>query len=273
MVIFFIFFVLFCIFLYLNRKADGFIFHPVRGPLPVTLPFEFFFLPEARGGKIHAAWLPPRPGMPVILFFHGRGGNITHFESFAARYAKYGYGVLMFDYRGFGKSSGRPGEARAYQDGCCALDYLLYHKHIPAEQIVIWGYSLGNAPALETAIRRRNLPFKAVILQSPFTSTPDIGAYWAARRLNGFKYTVLRAALQLLLCNKRFDNRKKIGRVTAPMLLGCSKQDELVPWQMSFTLARRAPQGLCTFCAPSGRHAEFAWFEAAAVNFLNTLNK
>lgn len=258
------------VFVYLSYKADEVIYHPVRNLLPLHQPFELFFLPVENGEKIHAAWLPPRPGKPVLLFFHGRGGNISHFEPFAVRYAAHGFGVLLFDYRGFGQSSGRVGEERTYQDGLAALDYLLEHKHIPAQDIVIWGYSMGNAPALETAVRRNTLPLKAVILQSPFTHTPAMGAYWATRSTHGtFKRRALCACLRLLLWNKRFDNTQKIGRVTAPLLIGFSKQDEMIPWQMSLELARLAPAHKRVFSSAHGRHGEFAWFEKAAVDFLN----
>lgn len=260
------------LYFFLSNRADYFIFHPVRSFLPVTQPFELFFLPVPGGEKIHAAWLPPAPGKPVLLFFHGNGGNISHFEPFAQRYARRGFGVLLFDYRGFGKSEGKESERRAYEDGSAALKYLLHHKHIPPQDIVLWGYSLGNAVALETAVRFRQLPLKAVILQSPFTSAPAMGAYRATRcKTDTKRRRAVCACLRLLLWNKQFDNTQKIGQITWPMLIGYSRQDEVIPWQMSLELTLSAPAHAKKFASQTGFHGEFGWFEEAAVSFLNDL--
>lgn len=256
---------------WLSRIAIQFIFHPVRSFLPISPDLELFFLPLPGGQKIQAGWIAPAPGKPVLLFFHGNGGNISHFEPFALRYRAHGYGVLLFDYRGFGKSSGTTSEQNAYQDGVAALRYLLEHKQLRPEQIVLWGYSLGNAVALQTALNFTELPFKAVVLQSPFTSTPDMGVYRAAPKNYPKKCPALRLFLRLLLWDKQLNNKQKIGTITRPLLIGYSKQDQTVPWQMSRELALLAPRHTRVFVSDQGLHNEFAWFEGTATAFLNSL--
>ena len=81
------------VYILLGRKADEFIFHPVRGFLPGKLPAEPFFLPSAKG-KIQALYIPAQAGKDTILFFHGNGGNLSHFAPFAQRYSAHGLGVL-----------------------------------------------------------------------------------------------------------------------------------------------------------------------------------
>lgn len=258
----------------LSRKADDFIFHPVKTALPGGVLGARFFLPSGKG-KIHVSYIPAKPGKDTILFFHGNGGNLTHFEPFAARYAARGLGVLVFDYRGFGQSAGRVSEKNAYEDGQAALDYLLRVKKIPPENVILWGFSLGNAAALQTAAQNAALPFKAVILQSPFTSSVEMGAY----RFGGhykpwsLKQNLARAFLSVLLWNKKLDNTKKIGSVRAPLLIAYSKKDETVPWRMSAALARLAPKGAKTFASPSGAHGQFGWLENRALAFLDALSR
>ena len=104
--------ILAAVYFILARKADEFIFHPVRGFLAGRLPGETFFLPSGNG-KIQALYIPAREGKETLLFFHGNSGNLSHFAPFAQRYGAHGLGVLMFDYRGFGQSTGRVSQRRA----------------------------------------------------------------------------------------------------------------------------------------------------------------
>lgn len=253
----------------LGRKADEFIFHPVRGFLPEKLPAEPFFLPSAKG-KIQALYIPAQKDKDTILFFHGNGGNLSHFAPFAQRYAAQGLGVLLFDYRGFGHSTGRVSEKNAYQDGQAALNYLLYGKKIPPQKIILWGFSLGNAVCLQTALNNATLPFKAVIAQSPFTSSVEMGAFRLEKHYKpwSFKQRLALPFLHLILCARSCDNTRKIGRIVPPLLVAYSKADETVPWQMSAALARLAPHGTQAYASPVGAHGEFGWLEKRALEFL-----
>ncbi len=261
------------IYLILSRKADEFIFHPVRSFLPGKLPAETFFLPSGKN-KIQALYMAAQKGKDTILFFHGNGGNLSHFAPFAQRYAARGLGIFMFDYRGFGQSTGRVSEKNAYQDGQTALNYLLHAKKIPPQNIILWGFSLGNAICLQTALNNASLPFKAVIAQSPFTSSIEMAAFragghykpWAARQ------RLLLPPLLLILWNKQLDNTRKIGHIRPPLLVAYSKADETVPWQMSAALARLAPHGTQAYASPVGAHGEFGWLEKRALEFLNSLH-
>ena len=269
----FAFLVLAGTYLILSRKADEFIFHPVRNFLAGKLPAETFFLPSGKS-KIQALYMAAQEGKNTILFFHGNGGNLSHFAPFAQRYAAHGLGIFMFDYRGFGQSTGRVGEKNAYQDGQTALNYLLHAKKIPPQHIILWGFSLGNAVCLQTALNNPNLPFKAVIAQSPFTSSIDMAAFRAGGHYKPWtvRQRLLLPLLHLILCNKQLDNTRKISHIRPPLLVAYSKADEMIPWQMSAALARLAPRGTQAYASPVGAHGEFGWLEKRALEFLHSIS-
>ena len=255
----------------INWTANRFIFRPVRKEWPLQLPWEQVFFRTQDGTPLHALYLPAKENKETLLFFHGKAGNVTYFEDFAKTYAKYGYGILLFDYRGYGKSKGRLTESHMYQDGAAALGYLLKKKMIPAQKIVVWGYSLGNGPAVQTAADFNILPLKAVILQSPFTNTAHMASYILLRRYRHGNWLQkwVSAVFSPLFFNKKFDNLAKIRRIKAPMLIAYSRQDVVIPWQMSCALADKAPRGTRRYFSPRGEHEQFRWLEKAAVNFLS----
>ena len=255
----------------LNLFANRVIFRPMKKEWPLTLPWEKVFIPTRGGKKLHALYLPAQNGKETLLFFHGKAGNVTYFEDFAKTYAKYGYGILIFDYRGYGLSQGRLTEQNMYQDGAAALGYLLKEKEITPQKIVIWGYSLGNGPAVQTAVDFNILPLKAVILQSPFTHTPDMAAFIILRswRRGRTLQRILSALFKPVFFNKKFDNLSKIRRIHAPLLVAYSRQDTVIPWQMSCALADKASRTAKRYFSPRGTHEQFRWAERAAVDFLS----
>jgi predicted alpha/beta hydrolase len=92
----------------LARLGARIVFRPQKKRWPLKLPFENVSFPAPDGRMITGVYLPAQNNRPTLLFFHGRGGNVSHFEKFALAYAPKGYGILMFDYRGFGLSQGSP---------------------------------------------------------------------------------------------------------------------------------------------------------------------
>ena len=122
------------------------------------------------GVKIHGWWVQ-RDGSPLVtLFLHGNAGNITNRTPRIQEIVAAGSSVLMLDYRGYGKSSGRPSEQGLYRDSEAGFIYLL-GKGYRAEQIILHGESLGTAVAIDLASRR---PCAALILEAPFTSASDV---------------------------------------------------------------------------------------------------
>lgn len=257
----------------LNLTANRFIFFPKAEYLEHQLPFEEITFTAADGAVIHGLYYPPADFMDTVLFFPGNAGNSSYFEEFGAAYTRHGYGFLIFDYRGFGRSEGTISETNIYADARAAVEYLIKERKTAPGNIILFGYSLGNAPAIKMAVEYKDAGFKALVLQSPFTNIPQMGAALLAGGYDP-SATLQKAVIGVLyvaLFNKRFDNLSRIGRVKLPMIIGYSKQDALIPWQMSAALAAAAPEGVQTFLSPYGHHTDYAWFEKPVVKFINSL--
>ena len=251
----------------LTRIGTHIIFRPQRTCWPLHMPFQ-----SVQAGPLCGVYLPAHGTYPTLLFFHGRAGNISHFESFAQTYAPLGYGILLFDYRGFGQSIGTPSQQHLQQDAQTVLSYAVKELHIPPQQLVIYGHSLGNAAALYAAQFGKSLSLKALILQSPFLSTPDMAASWQTKGYFPHKlnYRLVRTLVIPFLWRNRFDNTRLTVGLNLPVLLCSSKADKTLPWQQSAKLADGIVK-VQRFLANTGGHDEFAWAATAVDQFLKQL--
>lgn len=223
------------------------------------LRYESMKIPTADGETLDAWWIPadgnerPRgadepplpplpkvPGAPVILFFHGNGGNVSHRIQKIRYFLKMGASVLIFDYRGYGASTGRPDEAGTYRDGEAAAASALAAAGGDPERVVFYAESLGCAIGLETALR---LPPKALVLDSPFESTAAMGSLV-------FPWLPTRAIVK-----NRYDNLGKAGLLGVPLLVLHSPEDDVIPYAMGRAVfeAAREPK---RFARTSGDHNE-----------------
>ena len=190
-------------------------------PSDVELGFEDVSMTAEDGTKLHAWYVPRRNANYTLLFCHGNGGNISHRLDSIRMFHRMGLNVLIFDYRGYGRSEGRPTEAGTYQDAAAAWDYLVEKCGIPAERVIIFGRSLGGAVAAHLA--HEHTP-GALIVESTFTSAPDLGA-----RL--YPFLPVR-----WLCRFSYDTRSIIGEISCPILVVHSRDDETVPFEFGQAL-------------------------------------
>ena len=195
-------------------------------------------LTAADGARLHAWFVPLKPRSPVVLFCHGNAGNISHRLDKLLILRRAGAAVLLFDYRGYGRSSGKPDEQGTYLDAETAYLWLTEGQNIPAQDIVVHGESLGGAVALELALRRR---VKGLILESAFTSTVDMGRLM-------FPFLPVNRIVRF-----RYDNLAKIGKLACRTLVMHSPEDDIVPYDMGQRLFAAAPQPK-TFCELTGLH-------------------
>lgn len=172
------------------------------------------------------AWYkwPAENRQPVILFLHGNGGNLTHRIEKFETLIRSGYGLLAIDYRGYGKSSGKPTEEGLYKDGAAALNYLNASGYKDRD-IMVYGESLGSGVAVELA---KNNKFKAVILEAPFTSLVDLGKMF---------YPML--PVRLLLYD-RFNSYQKIDKLQSPLFIFHGEDDITVPAEQSLELFKKS---------------------------------
>ncbi len=120
-------------------------------PAAISLPFEEVSIVTSDSEKITAWWIPAQNERGVLLFCHGNAGNISHRIDSIDIFNRLGLSVLIFDYRGYGKSTGRPSEEGTYRDGEAAWRYLVDVQKKKPEKIILFGESLGGAVAAEIA--------------------------------------------------------------------------------------------------------------------------
>jgi len=236
-----------------SRRMEG-------DPGLIGLDFTDLRLASGLGGTIHAWFVPLRPESPVVIFCHGNAGNISHRMDKLFILRRAGASVLMFDYRGYGLSPGRPNEQGTYQDAEAAHRWLVEDKRIPPERIVVHGESLGGAVAMELALRRK---VGGLILESTFTSIVEMG-----RRLLPFLPVKL-------LARWHYDNLAKAKKISVPVLVMHSPQDDIVPFEMGRRLYAAAPEPK-TFVELRGSHNEGFLdagpaYEEAIAQFLSRL--
>jgi pimeloyl-ACP methyl ester carboxylesterase len=211
----------FCLVLFLTQAK--LIFYPeipsrhlTASPADIGLEYESVTLSTSDDVQIHG-WFVPAPGAKgTLLFFHGNAGNISHRLDSLTIFHDLGLSCLIIDYRGYGRSGGTVSEQGTYLDAEAAWGYLAETRKIPARQIVVFGRSLGAAIAAYTASRHRPA---GLILESAFTSVPDMGA-----RL--YPFLPVR-----LLSRFAYDSRKTLGSVACPLLVIHSRDDRTVPYE------------------------------------------
>jgi len=218
-------------FLYLNQ--DRMVFFPtatlVTTPDRHGLAFEDVELTAEDGVPLHGWFLPSPDARATLLFFHGNGGNLSHRIDSLRIFHDLGLSVFILSYRGYGRSGGRPGELGTRRDATAAWRYLRENRGVPADQIVLFGRSLGAAVAAELAVRETP---GAVILESPFTSAADLG---------GELYPWLPVRL---LLRHQYDVLGQVEAISAPLLVVHSRHDEIVPFHHGREIAAAAGAGL-----------------------------
>lgn len=183
----------------------------------------------ADGTALHG-WFAPARGAPrglAVLVHHGNAGSVADRLHLLDDLPPLGLHVLVYDYRGYGRSAGSPSEEGLYADGRAAQAWLLARTGLPPERLVHLGESLGAGVALELAAGAQPPPH-AVVALAPFTSLADVSA---------LHYPLLPARL---LLRDHYDNAAKVGRLRAPLLVIHGAQDDIVPASHGRELVRLA---------------------------------
>ena len=226
----------------------------IAAPDRIGLPYEDVYLETADGLSLHAWFVPADKPRGVVLFMHGNAGNISHRLDSLQMFYRLGYSTLIFDYRGYGKSSGKPTEQGTYRDAEAAWQYLTSERRFPPCRIILFGESMGGAVAAWLAAQKTPA---ALVIASGFTSVPDLAQdlypFIPARRLARIHY----------------NTREHLHRINAPVLIAHSPEDDIVPYRHGLALyaASNSPR---QFLELAGGHNDgFIFMREAWIATLN----
>jgi len=219
--------------LMLYRFEHSQVYHPTRDaeytPDDVGRPAEDVWLKTSDGLRLHAWFFAADQSSPrakfVMLFCHGNGGNLTSRPGYYRAILETGVNLLTFDYRGYGRSDGDPSEAGTYTDAATAYAWLRTRGFAP-EHILVWGESLGGGIASHVAATE---PVGGLMLQSTFTSIPDIGAEL-------FPWLPVK-----LISRIKYDTHSRLPHLKCPVVVMHSRGDTTIRFhhgERNFAAAR-----------------------------------
>lgn len=224
----------------LRRAVPFFLYHPERLSAARSSPSDWglgrgseVWMESADGVRLHGWWVPgaeerASESCGAVVFFHGNAGHLAHRAKIADRFSRRGVDVLLVDYRGYGRSRGRPDEEGLYRDGMAAYRYVVERRGTAPARVAVAGHSLGGAVAVAVASRAR---VGGLVVTAAFTSLPDI-----ARDL----YPLLPGSW-FDWEPEPFPTLHRMREVHAPVLVGRGRRDGLIPRTHVRALFEAAP--------------------------------
>lgn len=229
---------------------------------PGGLNVEDVWLTTSDGVKLHAWWIPDKEAKFTFLALHGNAANIANRAPTYEFLHESHVNVFAVEYRGYGRSEGKPSEAGIYRDAEAAYDYLVNSKGIDRRTIISFGQSLGTAVATHLAIRRQ---VAGVILEAPFPSASRVAGklFWFLPGLSLFAYG-------------QFDTGAWLKEIHAPVLIVHCSQDPVIPFQFGREVYEEAvpPKKFLQingYCHEESSIIAPAQYRTALREFLNSL--
>jgi uncharacterized protein len=228
----------------LGELERSLVFHPSRYPAgnwqPPGLAFEDAWFTAADGTRLHGWYVPHEHPRAVVLFCHGNAGSVADWADVPrVLHDRAGVAVMIFDYRGFGRSEGVPSEAGVLADARGARAWLAKRTGLAEQQIVLMGRSIGGGVAVDLAAADGA---RALVLESTFTSLPDAGQ-------NALPWLPVK-----LLARMELNSLAKIGRYHGPLLQSHGTADRLIPFAQGRRLFDAANEPKQFFRVEGGDH-------------------
>jgi len=228
-----IFLILGLAWIYLKYIENTTLFQPEEkiesDPKELGLDFQDIFFKTPDDLTLNGWFILSPKAQYTILFCHGNAGNISHRLDKIKFFNDLGCNVFIFDYRGYGRSKGRPSETGLYIDVSSAYDYLL-SRGINAQEIIGFGESLGGAIIIDLAFKNK---IRALITENTFSNAKDMAKF-------------IYPFIPYRVFSSRLDSLGKIKSITIPKFMICSLDDEVIPYKLSKKLydAALAPKEL-----------------------------
>ncbi|MGA7615617.1 MAG: alpha/beta hydrolase [Thermoanaerobaculia bacterium] len=230
----------------------------VLQPRPEEVRFR-----TADGVELHGWFFHGETGRPVLIWFHGNAGNITGRASTACRLAARGLSVFLFDYRGYGKSEGKPSEKGLLLDSLAAYDRLAERYAPNADRFVLYGESLGGPYAAKVATLR---PARCVVIENSFPSL-------AAMANHIYRPFPIGFLLPFSLTTSRW-----LRRAGLPVLVMHGRRDMTIPFELGLELYRSIPSPKELFISPDADHTEIPevsgeTYERTVIEFIERVGR
>ncbi len=224
--------------------CDGLFYHPSDvqyfHPRDFGLQHEDVFFETSDGLRLHGWWLPSqKDARGTVLHFHGNAANVTNHVAAVAWLPPRGFNVLVWDYRGFGRSEGSVTRAGTVKDGHAALDYVLSRTDVDPQRVFLYGQSLGGAVGLVVAAERKEL--RAVVAEATFGDYRAIATLHARRRFR--LPQPLAGWLAGRLISDGYDPIDTIDQLAPrPLLVIAASADDICYPELSAALYAAAPE-------------------------------
>jgi fermentation-respiration switch protein FrsA (DUF1100 family) len=222
-------------------------------PQQFGLMHEDVFFAAADGSRLHGWWLPAKgTALGSVLHLHGNAANVSNHLPLVAWLPPAGFNVLMLDYRGFGRSEGKPTLDGVLEDAAAALGYLRARPGVDPQRLIVLGQSLGGATALRLLARDGD-GVRLAVIEAAFASYRGIAR-------DAAMHSVVLAPLVPLalpaLPAAPSDPLTALAAVRVPLLLVHGTADEVIPFSHGEQLAAKAPPGTTFLRVEGARHME-----------------
>lgn len=222
-------------------------------PEQYGLQHEDVFFTAADGSRLHGWWLPARgAALGSVLHLHGNAANVSNHLPLVAWLPGAGFNVLMLDYRGFGRSQGRPTLDGVVDDAAAALAYLRARPGVDGGRLVVVGQSLGGATALRM-LARDSAGVRLAVIEAAFAS------YRGIARDAAIQSVVLAPLVPIAapaLPPAKDDPVTALPALRVPLLIVHGTDDEVIPFRHGEQLAAAAPPGTTFLRVDGARHME-----------------
>lgn len=221
---------------------EQFLFHPAKFPAgewkPAGLSFEDVTVTTKDNVKVHAWFSPVEKPRAVVLFAHGNAGNLSH-RAYRLRYFQKDLQVtsMIFDYRGYGKSEGKPTVEGVLLDARAARTELARKAGVPEKDVVLMGESLGGAVAVDLAADGA----RGLVLENTFSSFKDVAHHHAP-------------LMSWLVPGKKLNSVETIKKYLGPLLQTHGDADSIIPFKLGKKLHEAAPGKKELFVISGGDH-------------------